>query len=78
MTATRRVIMFIMSMLPEAARENWIAERGEEGGGGVRKERKGGKWRAGLFENAHTASVGGVVDFWGFEAQKERIIGHYP
>lgn len=33
---------------------------------------------AGLFENAHTASVGGVVDFWGFEAQKERIIGHYP
>lgn len=24
------------------------------------------------------ALKGGVVDFWRFKAQKERIIGHYP
>lgn len=49
-------------------------------GEGVRKEKGvgGGEVEAGLFENTHMASVGGVVDFWGFEAQKEGIIGHYP
>lgn len=30
------------------------------------------------FGETHTALVGGVVDFWRFKAQKERITGHYP
>lgn len=62
MTATRRVIMFIMSRLLEAPTENEIAEgrrerKGWEGFKLKKKKKNGGKWRLDFLRSAH--GIGG-------------------